>query len=188
MKPNLTVAIAGGGLAGLAAACALADSGFRVTLFERRPTSAAAPLPTNIPAPEKSSTTASTSSSASAPTSSSSTAALASTTKSAVRRNDFRRARGTLHRYARLSAAAPLHTAHHPKIPFLTPKDKHAISRAIAALVSKLSPTPAARFSIGAIATDKLPTPSSASGSPSSSVPQRRPRPHLHPLRRASRP
>jgi zeta-carotene desaturase len=32
-----TVAIAGGGLAGLAAACALADSGFRVTLFERRP-------------------------------------------------------------------------------------------------------------------------------------------------------
>ena len=32
-----TVAVAGGGLAGLAAACALADSGFRVTLFERRP-------------------------------------------------------------------------------------------------------------------------------------------------------
>jgi squalene-associated FAD-dependent desaturase len=32
-----TVAIAGGGLAGLAAACALADSGFRVTIFERRP-------------------------------------------------------------------------------------------------------------------------------------------------------
>src|SRR5713226_2273431 len=32
-----TVAIAGGGLAGLAAACALADSNFRVTLFERRP-------------------------------------------------------------------------------------------------------------------------------------------------------
>src|SRR6266436_905883 len=32
-----TVAIAGGGLAGLAAACALADSAFRVTLFERRP-------------------------------------------------------------------------------------------------------------------------------------------------------
>src|SRR5580698_6768724 len=32
-----TVAIAGGGLAGLAAACALAASGFRVTLFERRP-------------------------------------------------------------------------------------------------------------------------------------------------------
>src|SRR6202051_4890457 len=32
-----TVAIAGGGLAGLAAACALADSGFHVTLFERRP-------------------------------------------------------------------------------------------------------------------------------------------------------
>jgi len=32
-----TVAIVGGGLAGLAAACALADSGFRVTLFERRP-------------------------------------------------------------------------------------------------------------------------------------------------------
>src|ERR1700693_6305015 len=35
--PHPTVAIAGGGLAGLAAACALADSGFRVTLFERRP-------------------------------------------------------------------------------------------------------------------------------------------------------
>jgi squalene-associated FAD-dependent desaturase len=32
-----TVAVAGGGLAGLAAACALADSGLRVTLFERRP-------------------------------------------------------------------------------------------------------------------------------------------------------
>jgi squalene-associated FAD-dependent desaturase len=32
-----TVAVAGGGLAGLAAACALADSGFRITLFERRP-------------------------------------------------------------------------------------------------------------------------------------------------------
>ncbi|MGA7894391.1 MAG: hydroxysqualene dehydroxylase HpnE [Candidatus Sulfotelmatobacter sp.] len=31
------MAIAGAGLAGLAAACALADSGFRVTLFERRP-------------------------------------------------------------------------------------------------------------------------------------------------------
>src|ERR1700678_1935025 len=39
MNPNSqpTVAIAGGGLAGLAAACALADSGYRVTLFERRP-------------------------------------------------------------------------------------------------------------------------------------------------------
>src|SRR5580693_1962485 len=32
-----TVAIAGGGLAGLAAACALANTGFRVTLFEKRP-------------------------------------------------------------------------------------------------------------------------------------------------------
>ncbi len=32
-----TVAIAGGGLAGLAAACVLAEAGFRVTLFERRP-------------------------------------------------------------------------------------------------------------------------------------------------------
>jgi squalene-associated FAD-dependent desaturase len=32
-----TVAIAGGGLAGLAAACALSGSGFDVTLFERRP-------------------------------------------------------------------------------------------------------------------------------------------------------
>ncbi|MGA2643428.1 MAG: hydroxysqualene dehydroxylase HpnE [Candidatus Sulfotelmatobacter sp.] len=32
-----SVAIAGGGLAGLAAACALADPGLRVTLYERRP-------------------------------------------------------------------------------------------------------------------------------------------------------
>ena len=32
-----TVAIAGGGLAGLAAACALSDAGCRVTLFEKRP-------------------------------------------------------------------------------------------------------------------------------------------------------
>jgi zeta-carotene desaturase len=32
-----SVAIAGGGLAGLAAACALADAGFRITLLERRP-------------------------------------------------------------------------------------------------------------------------------------------------------
>jgi len=32
-----TVAIVGGGLAGLAAACSLSEGGFRVTLFERRP-------------------------------------------------------------------------------------------------------------------------------------------------------
>ncbi len=32
-----TVAVVGGGLAGLAAACALSNAGFRVTLFERRP-------------------------------------------------------------------------------------------------------------------------------------------------------
>jgi squalene-associated FAD-dependent desaturase len=32
-----TIAIAGGGLAGLAAGCALAEAGFRVSLFERRP-------------------------------------------------------------------------------------------------------------------------------------------------------
>jgi len=32
-----TVAVIGGGLAGLASACALASSGYRVTLFERRP-------------------------------------------------------------------------------------------------------------------------------------------------------
>ena len=32
-----TVAVAGGGLAGLAASCALSDAGFRVTLFEKRP-------------------------------------------------------------------------------------------------------------------------------------------------------
>jgi squalene-associated FAD-dependent desaturase len=36
-SPQPTVAVAGGGLAGLAAACALSDSGFRVTLLERRP-------------------------------------------------------------------------------------------------------------------------------------------------------
>jgi squalene-associated FAD-dependent desaturase len=35
--PKPTVAIAGGGLAGLAAACALSETGFRVTLFEKRP-------------------------------------------------------------------------------------------------------------------------------------------------------
>jgi squalene-associated FAD-dependent desaturase len=35
--PQPTVAIAGGGLAGLAAACALASSGFRVTVYEKRP-------------------------------------------------------------------------------------------------------------------------------------------------------
>lgn len=34
---NCTVAVVGGGLAGLAAACALAESGFSVTVFERRP-------------------------------------------------------------------------------------------------------------------------------------------------------
>jgi len=32
-----TVAVAGGGLAGLAAACALSNAGFGVTLFEKRP-------------------------------------------------------------------------------------------------------------------------------------------------------
>ncbi len=40
MPPSIqqpsTVAVAGGGLAGLAAACALAEAGFRVSLFERR--------------------------------------------------------------------------------------------------------------------------------------------------------
>src|SRR5215467_6947041 len=35
--PNKTVAVVGGGLAGLAAGCALAGAGLRVTLFERRP-------------------------------------------------------------------------------------------------------------------------------------------------------
>jgi squalene-associated FAD-dependent desaturase len=35
--PQPTVAVAGGGLAGLAAACALAAAGFRVTVFEKRP-------------------------------------------------------------------------------------------------------------------------------------------------------
>jgi zeta-carotene desaturase len=37
IQSSPTVAIAGGGLAGLAAACALADAGFRVTVFEKRP-------------------------------------------------------------------------------------------------------------------------------------------------------
>jgi squalene-associated FAD-dependent desaturase len=37
MSQSQTVAIAGGGLAGLAAACALSDAGFHVTLFEKRP-------------------------------------------------------------------------------------------------------------------------------------------------------
>jgi squalene-associated FAD-dependent desaturase len=37
MASQPTVAIVGGGLAGLAAGCALSDSGFRITLFERRP-------------------------------------------------------------------------------------------------------------------------------------------------------
>jgi squalene-associated FAD-dependent desaturase len=37
LAQNLRVAVVGGGLAGLAAGCALAGSGFRVTLFERRP-------------------------------------------------------------------------------------------------------------------------------------------------------
>ncbi len=37
-SPNQsTIAIVGGGLAGLAAGCALADAGFRITVFERRP-------------------------------------------------------------------------------------------------------------------------------------------------------
>ena len=36
-QPAARVAIAGGGLAGLAAGCALAQAGFAVTLFERRP-------------------------------------------------------------------------------------------------------------------------------------------------------
>src|ERR1051326_7227484 len=36
-KQQPSVGIVGGGLAGLAAACALADAGLRVTVFERRP-------------------------------------------------------------------------------------------------------------------------------------------------------
>ena len=36
-QPSPSVAIAGGGLAGLSAACALSDAGFRVTLFKKRP-------------------------------------------------------------------------------------------------------------------------------------------------------
>lgn len=37
MSPPTSVAIVGAGLAGLAAGCALADAGFHVTLFERKP-------------------------------------------------------------------------------------------------------------------------------------------------------
>jgi squalene-associated FAD-dependent desaturase len=37
LTQNPTVAVAGGGLAGLAAGCTLASAGFQVTLFERRP-------------------------------------------------------------------------------------------------------------------------------------------------------
>lgn len=37
MTPARTVAVVGGGLAGLSAACALAEAGLRVSLFERRP-------------------------------------------------------------------------------------------------------------------------------------------------------
>jgi zeta-carotene desaturase len=37
IQTSPTVAVAGGGLAGLAAACALSDAGLRVTLFEKRP-------------------------------------------------------------------------------------------------------------------------------------------------------
>ncbi|HET9836851.1 MAG TPA: FAD-dependent oxidoreductase, partial [Candidatus Angelobacter sp.] len=36
-KQQTSVGIVGGGLAGLAAGCALADAGLRVTIFERRP-------------------------------------------------------------------------------------------------------------------------------------------------------
>ena len=35
--PRQTVAIVGGGLAGMATGCALADAGFAVTIYERRP-------------------------------------------------------------------------------------------------------------------------------------------------------
>src|SRR5205823_9613497 len=34
---SASVCVVGGGLAGLSAACALADAGFKITLFERRP-------------------------------------------------------------------------------------------------------------------------------------------------------
>jgi squalene-associated FAD-dependent desaturase len=36
-SPNKSIAVVGGGLAGLAAACALSETGSRVTLFEKRP-------------------------------------------------------------------------------------------------------------------------------------------------------
>ena len=36
-RQNASVGIVGGGIAGLAAACALAEAGFQITLFERRP-------------------------------------------------------------------------------------------------------------------------------------------------------
>jgi len=153
MKPSPTVAIAGGGLAGLAASCALADFGFRVTLFERRPYLGGRASSYEHPG----------------------TGEVVDNCQHVLFRvctnlvEFYRRigvddkirwydemtflepgGRSTVMRASPLPA--PLHTApSFLRFPFLTPKDKLAISRAIA--------------------TAKLPTPSSVSGSPSWSAP-----------------
>ncbi len=137
-----TVAIAGGGLAGLAAACVLADSGFRITLFERRPYLGGRASSYEHPG----------------------TGEVVDNCQHVLFRvctnlvEFYRRigvedkirwfdemtfiepgGRATVMRASPLPA--PLHTApSFLRFPFLTIKDKLAISRAIAALVFKIQP------------------------------------------------
>jgi zeta-carotene desaturase len=142
MKPSPTVAIAGGGLAGLAASCALADFGFRVTLFERRPYLGGRASSYEHPG----------------------TGEVVDNCQHVLFRvctnlvEFYRRigvddkirwydemtflepgGRSTVMRASPLPA--PLHTApSFLRFPFLTPKDKLAISRAIATLIFKTQP------------------------------------------------